>query len=80
MLNPVNELVNVPVVVPSVVFKFAIVGLELVPQQTPREVMVAPPSLVIIPPQVAALLVILEIAVVLTVGNAASVVKFSSLP
>ena len=50
---------------PSVVFKFEIVGLEVeLLQQTPREVIAAPPSPVIFPPLAADICVIEDIDVV----------------
>jgi hypothetical protein len=50
-LNPVKLLVNVPVPVPVVTLK--VDEPELVPQTSPREVTVVPPSKVIVPPLVA---------------------------
>ena len=48
------ELLNVPEPVPLEVFVLnAMVGVVLVLQQTPREVMVEPPMSVIFPPQLA---------------------------
>lgn len=52
-MSPVIALVNVPVPVPSVVLLLAIVGLEVVLQQTPRAVTEAPPSAPTVPPLVA---------------------------
>ena len=57
-----------PVLVPSVVWLPKVVGLGLVPQQTPLAVTALPPSEVIVPPQVAEISVILETAAVVTVG------------
>ena len=77
-------LVKIPVPVPSVVLVGkAIVGLAAVLQQTPRAVMVAPPSAVTLPPLAAVVMVIAVIEVVVTVGNAVVevvVVKLISLP
>ena len=53
-VNPVMLLVNAPVPVPSTVLVVnAIVGLAVVLQQIPLAIMVAPPSEVIVPPDVA---------------------------
>ena len=80
-VNPVNELVNAPVSVPSVVLLFVIVGFADVLQQTPLAVTDAPPSLVMFPPLVAAVCVIEDTAVVVSVGTVAGfVVKLISFP
>ena len=82
-VNPVIELVNVPVVEPSVVLVAkAIVGLEEVLQQTPLTVTVAPPLPVIFPPLVAVVWVIDVAIEVVIVGIvfAALVVKVNSFP
>ena len=50
------------------------VGFCEVPQQTPRAVMVAPPSEVTLPPQVAEELVMSLIGSVVTVGNCIGIV------
>jgi hypothetical protein len=64
-------LVNTPVPVPSIVLVVnAIVGLAVVLQQIPLAVMVAPPSEVMFPPDVAVVLVMLLITFVVTVGIA----------
>ena len=77
-------LVNIPIPVPSVVLvDKAIVGFAVMLQQTPRAVMVAPPSAVTLPPLAAVVVVITVIGVVVTVGNAVGdvvVVKLISLP
>ena len=71
-VKPVIELVNVPVAIPSVVLVLnAIVGLAEVPQQTPRAVTAAPPSLVILPPLVAVVEVRADTAVVVSTGKIA---------
>ena len=49
-INPVIELVKVPVPVPSLVFESVKVGPVTVLQQTPLAVTVPPPSLVTFPP------------------------------
>jgi len=55
----VIELVNVPVVVPSVVFvERSIVGFTFAPHTKPLEVTVAPPVLLIVPPPTADVVVI----------------------
>ena len=51
--NEVILLINTPVPLPSFVLLFVIVGFELVDQQTPFDVIVPPPSLLIFPPHVA---------------------------
>jgi len=69
-VKPVRELVKLPVPVPSVVLVLnEIVGFADVLQHTPRAVTVAPPSLVILPPLVAVVLVIEDAAVVVRVGT-----------
>jgi hypothetical protein len=62
--NPVIELINTPVPVPSVVLLSAIVGFTNVLQQNPRAIIAALPSLVIIPVVVALVVVTFETAVV----------------
>ena len=78
--NPVSELVKAPVPVPSLVLESFTVGFVVVLQQTPLVVIVALPSLVILPPQTAVLAVIDDTAVVLMVDKAGSVVKLISFP
>ena len=77
-------LAKIPMPVPLIVLvDKAIVGLAVVAQQTPRAVMVAPPSAVTLPPLAAVVMVIAVAAVVVTVGNAVVdvvVVKLISLP
>ena len=73
-------LVKIPVPVPSVVLLFAVVGVGVVPQQTPRTVIVPPPSAVTFPPEEAAVKVTEVIAVVDSVGRLALVVKVISFP
>ena len=73
-------LVNVPLVVPSVVLKLEVVGVAVVLQQIPDTVIVDPPLEVIVPPALAAYLVILLAAVVVSVGTVAFVVKLVSVP
>ena len=67
-VKPVILLVNAPVPVPSVVWLPFADGLGDVPQQTPRTVMAAPPSSVILPPLAAVVFVIDVAAVVISVG------------
>ena len=74
------ELVKFPVPVPSVVWLSDMVGLAEVLQQTPRAVTAAPPASVTLPPLDAVIEVILETAVVVTVGTTALVVKVTSFP
>ena len=52
-VNPVIELVKIPVPVPSIVLLSAMVGFGLVLQHTPLTVIEAPPSFAIVPPPVA---------------------------
>ena len=63
-VKPVMLLVKEPVPLPSIVLKFAIVGLGVVFQQTPRAVIAAPPSAVMLPPLMAVVPVIVLTAVV----------------
>ena len=79
-VNPVKLLENDPAPVPSVVLVFAIVGFEEVDQQTPRAVILAPPSLVIVPPEEAVVWVMAEMAVVVTVSIPGLVVKLTAFP
>ena len=79
-VNPVIELVNVPLVVPSVVLKSEVVGVAVVLQQIPDAVIVDPPFDVIVPPALAAYLVILLGVDVVKVGAIAIVVKLVSVP
>ena len=74
-VNPVMLLVNVPVPVPSTVLVAnAIVGLTVVLQQIPLAVMVAPPSEVMFPPDVAVVPVMFDAAVVVSVATIAPLV------
>ena len=59
---------KVPVVPVTVAVEFDIVGFALVFQQTPREVIAPPPSLVTFPPQVAEIVFILVTEFVVIVG------------
>jgi hypothetical protein len=82
-VNPVILLVKTPVPVPSDVLVLnATVAPELVLQQTPRAVTAEPPSVDIFPPEDAVVLVIEEIAVVVSVGifACAVVVNDNSCP
>ena len=81
IVNPVIELVNIPVPVPSVVLVLnTIVGFTDVLQQTPRAVILAPPSLVTFPPLVAVVDVIEDVVAVERVGIKGFVLKLTSLP
>ena len=71
-VKPVILLVNAPVPVPSVVWLPFADGLGDVPQQTPRTVMAAPPSSVILPPLAAVVFVIDVAVVVVSVGMLAT--------
>ena len=61
-------LVKLPEPVPLVTLLSEVVGFWFVLQQTPRDVIVAPPSLVISPPHVAVEAVILVTAAIVMVG------------
>ena len=71
-------LVKIPVPVPSVVFRFDVVGLAVVPQHTPRAITAAPPSVAMFPPLVADVAAIAETAVVVRVGSVDLVEKVIS--
>jgi hypothetical protein len=79
-VSPVIKLTNGPVPVPSVVLLFAIVGPAVVLQQTPFAVIAPPPSVAIVPPEVAETAVIALIFAVVIVESTASVVNEISLP
>ena len=66
--NPEMLLVKLPIPLPSDVWLPLTVGLCDVPQHTPRAVTVELPSEVTLPPQMADVVVILETAIVVTVG------------
>jgi len=74
-VRPVIELVKLPEPVPSDVWLAAISGLAAVDQQTPRTVMLPPPSAVILPPEAAVVAVMEEGVVVVRVGKATRVVN-----
>ena len=77
----VRLLVKLPVPVPLLVVKLAVVGLVLVDQHTPLAVTAAPPSSVTFPPEAADVWVIALITAVVTVGSSiASVVNETWLP
>jgi hypothetical protein len=78
--NPVTELINVPVPVPSIVFDPEIAGSCVVAQQTPRAVIDAPPSEVIFPSKVAVVEVNVTLPWVVRTGNAEFAVKLDSVP
>jgi hypothetical protein len=73
------ELVKLPEPVPSVVLLSDVVGFWLLLQHTPREVIVAPPSLVIFPPLLAEVEVTDVGSVVVKTGSRAKVVKVAWL-
>jgi hypothetical protein len=79
-VNPVIELVNVPLVVPSVVLVSEVVGVAVVLQQIPDAVIAEPPLDVIVPPALAAYFVILDTAEVVSDGAIAIVAKLVSVP
>ena len=61
-------LVKLPVPLPSLVLELSVVGFDVVLQQTPMAVTVAPPSDVTLPPQRALVEVIEDTEFVVTVG------------
>ena len=75
------ELVNVPDVVPTVVFVESVTsGFVLAPQTKPLVVIVAPPVLLIVPPPIA-VVVVMDIGVVVTeTVGVVCVVKLVSAP
>jgi hypothetical protein len=81
-VNAVIELVNEPVPLPSIVLLLIVVGVVLeILQQTPREVTEAPPSNVILPPEIAPDVEIVVAVFVLKVGIVTVVVlKLITLP
>ena len=70
-------LVKLPTPLASDVCEPEIVGLEVVPQHTPRSVTAAPPSFVITPPLVPEFTVIFVIALVVNVGITGSFLQLS---
>ena len=75
------ELVNVPEVVPSVVFVASVIsGFALAPQTKPLEVIVAPPVLLMVPPLIAEVVVIDVGVEVADKVAAVCVVKLVSAP
>ena len=80
-VKPLMLLVNAPIPVPSTVLVVsAIVGLAVVLQHIPLADMVAPPSEVMFPPDVAVVVVMLLIAFVVTVGILVNVVNVCCVP
>ena len=74
-------LVKLPVPVPSVVLLGPVAtGPVEVPQHTPRAVIVAPPSEVMFPPEVAVVLVTEEASAVVSTGTTERVVNVTSAP
>ena len=73
-------LIKLPVFVPSVDFVLAIVGVEVVLQQTPLAVIGNPPSEEILPPHNAELVVIFVAKLVVIIGRVAEVVVVMELP
>ena len=80
MVSDVRKLAKVPVPVPLVVLEFAVVGFGAVLQHIPRAVTGEPPSLVILPPLKAEVVVMEVIAVVDKVGFKVEVAKVTSFP
>ncbi len=76
----VSELVKVPVPLPSVVQLSPVAGLDDMLQHTPLAVTGAPPSEVMLPPQVAVVEVMAEMASVVSVGTTAPAVNWRSVP
>ena len=79
-LNPVMELVKLPVPVPSTVLLLEVVGEAIVLQQTPLAVTVDPPSEETLPPLVAEVVETDETEVVVIVGRMAVSEKETSFP
>ena len=71
-VRPVILLTNTPVPVPFVVWLPVTKGLGVEAQQTPRAVIAAPPSLVILPPLNAVVLVMELVEEVIMVGKSDS--------
>ena len=76
-VNPTMVLIKLPVAAPSIVLLLFIVGDEVVAQQTPRSVIVAPPSLVILPPLIAEVEVVSDTDTVDKMGNNAKALVFT---
>ena len=68
-VNPVRELVNVPMPELSEVFASEIVGFSVIPQQIPLAVIEAPLSSVIFPPEAAVVCVMEDISDVVKTGT-----------
>ena len=79
-VNPVIELLNIPVPVPSVVLFPDVVGFCEVLQHTPLTVMDEPPSLGIFPCAVAELQLMAEAETVCMVAVVGEVLKLRMLP
>ena len=73
-------LAKLPVPVPTKFFELSMVGFCAMPQQMPRAVTAAPPSLVMFPPLVAVVEVIAEMAVVESTGIVLRVLAVTSFP
>ena len=71
-MSPVRLLVKAPVPVPLVVEEPVIVGFAEIPQHTPLATTSAPPSEVTSPPDAALVVVISEMATVVTTGISGS--------
>ena len=83
MVFPVRlviELVKLPAPAPSVVLLSATVGVVFVLQHTPRAVIVAPPSDIIVPPHCAVVSVMALTAAVVNIGGIADVVNAIVMP
>ena len=78
--NPLIELENIPIPVPSLVLLFNMVGDDDVLQQTPLMVIATPPSFVMAPPLIALVADIEVIEIVLNSGTPDKVLKETSLP
>jgi len=77
-VNPVTELTKLPAPVPSAVFASVNVGEPFVFQHTPRAITAAPPSVVIVPPQLTVAELTEEMAAVVIPESVAVVVIFNS--
>ncbi len=78
--NPVMLLAKLPIPDPSLVLLSFVVGFAVVLQHTPLAVTSAPPSAVMVPPEVAEDSVFDEISIVVRLATAVRVVKVMSLP
>ena len=69
-VKEVTLTLKLPVPLPLLTFVFEVVGLVVLPYTIPLSVMVAPPSLLMVPPDVTVVWVIPDASVVINVGTA----------